>query len=97
MTRMEFQEWVSIGEEDYKFVETPYGVTRDEAKEICQANGGFLAEILNEDQRKALQTYYEANLVPRPQSYFLAALDFISGKRQALKRKFKHLKTSSYV
>ena len=81
---MEFQEWVSIGEENYKFVETPYGVTRDEAKEICQANGGFLAEILNEDQRKALQTYYEDNLVPRPQSYFLAALDFISGKRWGL-------------
>ena len=42
-----------------------------------------MAEILNEGQRKTLQTYYEANLLPRPQNYFLAALDFISGKRFA--------------
>ena len=42
-------------------------------------NGGFLATIESEDQRKALQEYYLKNEADQPKSYFLAALNFLSG------------------
>lgn len=76
---------MEIGSEVYKFIKTPYGVTQPEAKEICEVNGGFLANIVSEEQRLGLQRYYLDNLVPKPKSYFLAALDFLTGSPDEIK------------
>ena len=73
------QDWVTIGDDKYKFIQTWYGVTRQEAQDICAGNGGFLATIENEEKRVALQNYYKKNVATKTKNYFLAALDFFSG------------------
>ena len=73
------QDWVTIGDDKYKFIQTWYGVTRQEAQDICAGNGGFLATIENEEKRVALQNYYKKNVATQTKNYFLAALDFFSG------------------
>ena len=78
------QEWVSIGDEKYKFIKTE-GVTRDEAEKICEENGGFLANIKSEEERTAIQNHYLKHESGQPKSYFLAALDFFTGSKNGLK------------
>ena len=75
------QDWVSIGLEKYKFIKTPYGVTRDEAEEICKENGGFLANIKSEEERWMIEEHYLKYETGQPKSYFLIALDFLTGTR----------------
>ena len=78
------QEWVSIGDEKYKFIKTE-GVTRDEAEQICEENGGFLANIKSEEERSAIQEHYLKHETGQAKSYFLAALDFFTGSKNGLK------------
>ena len=55
---LQVQNRESIGNRTYKFIKTKYGVTRDEAREICEENGGFLAIVDSDEERKELQHYY---------------------------------------
>ena len=34
------QDWVSVNNNQYKFIKVSYGVTKFEAEEICRENGG---------------------------------------------------------
>ena len=74
------EKWKEIGENKYKFIKTPDGTTRDEAEAICKDNGGYLAEIKSENERKELKEYYEKNVKPA-----LTFLDFIKGKSRYVK------------
>jgi len=78
------EKWVKIGTDNYKFIKTSDGTTRDEAEQICEENGGHLAEIMSEEERKALQQYYEKNVEPKT-SFFLSALNLIRGKEDDVK------------
>ena len=64
------EKWIEVGEDNYKFIKASDGTTRDEAEQICQDNGGHLADIKSEEERKALKEYYEKNLKPTS-SFFL--------------------------
>merc|ERR1711892_259734 len=75
------QEWVKVGIEKYKFIKTSDGTTRDEAEQVCKDNGGRLADIRSEEERKALKQYYEEN-VKEKSNFFLSALNLITGDEE---------------
>ena len=49
------QAWVTVAGQRFKWIKIPYGVTRDEAEQICRGSGGRLATISSEDTRLRLQ------------------------------------------
>ena len=78
------QEWVQVGDETYKFIKTSDGTTRDEAEQVCKDNGGRLADIRSEEERKALKQYYEEN-VKEKSNFFLSALNLITGDEERVR------------
>jgi len=78
------EEWVEVGKEKYKFIKTSDGTTRDEAESICEDNGGRLADIQSEEERKALKQYYENN-VKEKSNFFLSALNLLSGNEDRVR------------
>lgn len=78
------EKWAEVGNEKYKFLKTSDGTTRDEAEKICEDNGGYLAEIKSEQERKALQQYYDKN-VKKTSNFFLSALNLITGTEDEVK------------
>merc|ERR1711892_1284530 len=63
---------------------TSDGTTRDEAEQVCKDNGGRLADIRSEEERKALKQYYEKD-VKEKSNFFLSALNLITGDEERVR------------
>jgi len=77
------QDWLPAAGRLYKFIQTD-GVTFQEAQQMCEDNGGFLAELQSEEERQELLRLH-GEQQPR-QSYFLAALNLLTGAEAGVRR-----------